>query len=233
MTLSDRLEAAAGLVTPGFRLADVGTDHGFVPIWLIRNGTIPSAIAMDVNRGPLERAAEHIREAGLEQFIETRLSDGLAALKSDEADSVLIAGMGGALTVRILKENPAAALNIRELILQPQSEISKVRYHLAESGWVIDREDMVFEDGKYYPMMHCIPGEMHLSEQQAEYGPVLLEERHPVLLRYLKFRECVLESNVQSLRKAASDKAEERRKEILGQLDTIREIRCRYFDEET
>ena len=233
MTLSDRLDMSAGMVTPGYRLADVGTDHGFVPIWLIRNGIIPSAIAMDINRGPLERAAEHIREAGLEQFIETRLSDGLAALKTDEADSVVIAGMGGALTVRILSGNPAADLNIHELILQPQSEIAKVRYYLEESGWKIDREDMVLEDGKFYPAMHCIPGKMHLTPRQAEYGPLLLKEKHPVLLQYLKFRERVLNDNLQSLRKAESDKADERRREILGQLEEIREIRREFCDVET
>ena len=102
MILSDRLSAAASMITPGNRLADIGTDHGFVPIDLVRRRIIPSAIAMDVNRGPLERAREHIEEAGLEGLIQTRLSDGLQALEEGEADSVLIAGMGGALTVRIL-----------------------------------------------------------------------------------------------------------------------------------
>ena len=155
------------MVTRGYRLADIGTDHGFVPIWLVRNGVIPSAVAMDVNRGPLERAREHITQAGLEAYIRTRLSDGLAGLRKGEADSILIAGMGGALTLRILEKDPPQSLGAAELILQPQSEISKVREYLCRSGWKIDAEDMVLEDGKYYPMMHCVRGEMTLTPEEA------------------------------------------------------------------
>lgn len=227
MTLSDRLEAAASMVTEGYRLADVGTDHGFVPIWLIRNSRIPHAIAMDVNPGPLERAREHIRQNGLEAYIETRLSDGLADLRKDEADCVLIAGMGGALTVRILRQNPPADLSVRELVLQPQSEIAKVREHLCGSGWKIDREDMVCEDGKYYPMMHCVPGQMALTAPEAEYGPKLLEDGHPVLMRYLTFQERVLTDNLRNLENAVSPKAMERRAEVLDKINQIREIRER------
>ena len=88
MELSRRLYAVAGLVTPGNRLADVGTDHGYIPIYLMEQGLIPHGIAMDVNAGPLERAREHIREHGLEEKIETRLSDGLREIEAGEADTV-------------------------------------------------------------------------------------------------------------------------------------------------
>ena len=94
MELSKRLMAVACLVTPGNRLADVGTDHGYIPIYLIKENRIPHAIAMDVNRGPLLRAQEHIRMEGLEERIETRLSDGMKMLLPTEADTVVIAGMG-------------------------------------------------------------------------------------------------------------------------------------------
>ena len=225
MILSDRLSAAASMVTGGFRLADVGTDHGFVPIWLVRNGYVPSAIAMDVNRGPLERAKEHIAQAGLDEFIQTRLSDGLSALSVDEADSILIAGMGGALTVRILEKDPPAELGAAELILQPQSEISRVREYLCRSGWKIDAEEMVLEEGKYYPMMHCVRGDMTLTPQEAEFGPCLIASGHPVLLKYLTFRERVLRENLENLQKGSSKRALERREQILGQIDQIRQVR--------
>lgn len=103
MKLSKRMQRLASLVTEGNRLADVGTDHGYIPIALVQEGKIPHAIAMDVNAGPLSRAIEHIRESGLSTYIETRQSDGLAGLLPKEADTVLIAGMGGMLTVRILE----------------------------------------------------------------------------------------------------------------------------------
>ena len=89
--ISNRLLTVARAVTPGRRVADIGTDHGYVPIWLAERDIIPSAIAMDVNRGPLERAYAHIRESGLQDRIETRLSDGLAALGQDEAVTLVIA----------------------------------------------------------------------------------------------------------------------------------------------
>ena len=103
MELSRRLRMNASFVTPGNRLADVGTDHGYIPIALRLEGVIPSALAMDINPGPLERAKEHIRQFDLETDIHTRLSDGVQALCPGEADSVLIAGMGGALTIKILE----------------------------------------------------------------------------------------------------------------------------------
>ena len=104
MELSKRLQAVAGLVTAGSRLADIGTDHAYIPIYLARSGKIPEAVAMDVNRGPLERAEENIRAYELEDRIKTRLSDGFSALEQGEADSAVIAGMGGGLMSRILKE---------------------------------------------------------------------------------------------------------------------------------
>lgn len=100
--LSVRMSALADMVTPGSRLADVGCDHGYIPIYLCRTGRIPSAIAMDIHEGPLERARQHIEECGLSDRIQTRLSDGLEKLGGDEADTVLIAGMGGCLMCRIL-----------------------------------------------------------------------------------------------------------------------------------
>ena len=102
--LSPRLQAVARLVTDGYRLADIGTDHAYVPIWLVKTGRIPGAVAADVNKGPLQRAAEHISASGLDSQIETRLSDGFSALSPGEVQSAVLAGMGGGLMIRILKE---------------------------------------------------------------------------------------------------------------------------------
>lgn len=184
----------ASFVTPGNRLCDVGTDHGYIPIALVQEGTVPSALAMDVNEGPLERAKEHIREFRLESCIHTRLSDGVQALHPGEADSVLIAGMGGALTIKILSEGRQVLESVKELILQPQSELDKVRRYLAESGYTIEREEMVQEDGKYYTVMKAVVGEMlYDREIFYHYGKLLLEQRHPVLREYLQQRKGICE----------------------------------------
>lgn len=154
MQLSKRLRAVADLVPGGTVLADVGTDHAYIPIALVEEGKIPRALAMDINQGPLTRAEENIKAHGLEEKIETRLSDGLEKMKKGEADTVLIAGMGGLLTVRILSSK-REVLGGATLVLQPQSDLPSVRGWLAEEGYAITAEDLVLEDGKYYQMMRA------------------------------------------------------------------------------
>lgn len=234
MELSKRLKAVAGLVTPGMRLADVGTDHGYIPIYLTEAGVIPSAIAMDINKGPLERAKEHIREHGLEGKIQTRLSDGLKNLQMNEADCMIAAGMGGGLVIRILSEERDTAGSLKELILQPQSEIDSVRKYLTEEGYRIVAEDMVYEDGKYYPMMKAVPcmagaGEIPYSEEELEFGRVLLQQAHPVLGQFLE-REMEIQNRILSaLESQESVRAKKRMEEISYRIEWIRGILNTYY----
>ena len=157
MELSDRLQAVASLVTAGHRVADIGTDHAYIPIYLLQEGLAESAIAMDVNEGPLKKAEEHVKENGMEGKIRLRLSDGFEKLEPFEADTAVIAGMGGPLMIRILSAYPEVTRSLKELVLQPQSEIAKVRAFLLEEGFLFIQEDMVKDDGKYYPMMKAAP----------------------------------------------------------------------------
>lgn len=204
--ISERLKTAAALVGAGNVLADVGTDHGYVPIYLLEQRKIPRAIAMDINRGPLERAKEHIRLYGMEDYIETRLSDGVAALVPGEAESILIAGMGGGLVMHILGDGEAVCRGAEELVLQPQSELERVRRFLDTGGYRIEAEEMIKEDGKYYPMMrvHYDPAEGKAVPEKREvfylYGELLLERRHPVLLEYLEKERRLQEGIVKKLR---------------------------------
>ena len=153
LKLSERLAAVAFLAGNGGVLADVGTDHGYVPVYLVSEGNFPRAIAMDVNPGPLKSAAAHIVMYGMGDYIQTRLSDGVAALSEGEADTILIAGMGGGLIMRILREGQTVCRSARKLVLQPQSELPSVRRFLLEQGYVTDAANMIREGGKYYPMM--------------------------------------------------------------------------------
>lgn len=182
------------MVTSGGILADVGTDHGYIPISLMQEQKIKGAIAMDINQGPLDRARENIATAHLEEYIQTRLSDGVEALAPDEADSILIAGMGGELMIHILSEGTQICESARELILQPQSDIRKVREYLREHHYKIVDEDMVCEDEKYYPMMRAVKVEENevwskMNEKTRVacdiYGPLLLRNGNPVLRRFL------------------------------------------------
>ena len=191
--LSNRLSALASLVSKGHRLADIGTDHGYIPIYLCQTGIIPSAIAMDIGKGPLQQATAHIKQQGLSSRIRTRLSDGLTALQPGEADTILIAGMGGGLVMKILSQGTHALTGSEELILQPQSEIAQVRAYLRTHGFRILEEEMILEDGKYYPMMKVVQetasGQREETVQvQVEdaFGPVLLQKKHPVLKEWLQ-----------------------------------------------
>ncbi|EET60225.1 hypothetical protein BRYFOR_07785 [Marvinbryantia formatexigens DSM 14469] len=154
--LSARLAAVARLTKGAERLADIGTDHGYLPVYLVQRGELKSAVAMDVNRGPLLRAQEHIRQYHLEEKISTRLSDGAQELLPGEADCVVIAGMGGPLTIKILSEGRRQLAQTETFVLQPQSEIESVRRFLHAEGFRITAEDMVKDDGKFYPMMKAV-----------------------------------------------------------------------------
>lgn len=187
MQLSKRMQAIARMITPCETLADVGTDHGYIPIYAVQNQIVKKAIAMDINKGPMERAKSHIREYGLDAYIDTRLGDGVSQLLPGEADIVVIAGMGGGLMQKILEDGKAVFDTVSCVIVQPQSEIDKFRYYLASRGWNIEKEDMVYEDGKYYPMMCIRHGHMDMPTQlEALYGIHLLKGRHPVLKDYLE-----------------------------------------------
>lgn len=216
-------------MTAGSRLADIGTDHAYIPIYLARSGRIPEAVAMDVNRGPLERAEENILENGLKGRIKTRLSDGFAALEKGEADSAVIAGMGGGLMIRILKEGERIVRTLKECILQPQSEIDKVRAFLLEEGFLFIREDMVEEGGKYYPMMKVTPpgrrteriSGMAVSWDETEllYGRYLLREKNPVLRQYLEREIRIRRQILEDLLGQDSPRTDKRMQELKKEIE--------------
>lgn len=176
MELSVRLKTVAEAVTKGNRVADIGTDHGYVPIYLVKNKLSPGGIAMDVNKGPLEKAQEHIREEKLGGKIATRLGNGLAPLESEETDTVVIAGMGGDLICKILKAKPEFLIEGKEFILQPQSEWFKVRQLLKEYHYRIEKEWFLKEDDKYYVIIKAKP-EQSCNVEQKQNGTLSQQDR--------------------------------------------------------
>ena len=181
--LSKRLKTVADLVTPCEKVADVGTDHGYVPIYLVKENICQFAYAMDVNEGPLNIAKSNIAEEGLEDKIETFLSDGFDNFGDREADSVIIAGMGGDLIVDILFR--ARNYDFDELILSPHKRPDLVRKFLSENGYTISDEKMVEDAGKYYSVIKAVKGESAYDDVQLEFGPVLLDNKDEVLRAYL------------------------------------------------
>lgn len=231
MQLSKRLEAVANMVSVGNRLVDVGTDHSYIPIYLCESGKIPSAIAMDINKGPLNRAREHIKEHNLENIIQTRLSDGVTALKSGEGDTLIIAGMGGGLVIKILSEGLEVISSIKELILQPQSEIEEVRCFLKERGYMIIEENIVIDDGKYYPMMKAVKGMTDYDDVLFfKYGKLLLEGRNEVLKLFLE-KELSTYINIEErLLLNRNENTINRAKEIKFEIQCIKEA-LKYYEQ--
>lgn len=179
MELSKRMKAVAQMVPAGHIAADVGCDHGFVSIYLVRQGICPHVYAADVRPGPLARAKAHAEESGLTAYITPVLSDGLKEVpvgsvdmcgEMTGADVMIAAGMGGRLTVRILSDVPEKTEQLSCVVLEPQSEVWLVRRWLSENGFVIVDEDMVFEDGKFYPVIKAKNARRPEADTAAEAG---------------------------------------------------------------
>lgn len=157
MDLGKRLSKVASLILPAETLADIGCDHGYLSIYLVDQKICRRVIAMDVNKGPLQKAQENIRKYGYGDYIETRLSNGLQQLNHGEAEGYVCAGMGGPLALQLLWNDRDKVKAMKQIVLQPQSELWLVRRTLKQWGFIIEKEDIEFEDGKYYFMMRILP----------------------------------------------------------------------------
>lgn len=231
MQLSKRLKAVADSVTKGNRVADVGCDHAYISIYLIEHDIAPYVIAMDVNRGPLERAKENIINKNLSTQIDTRLSDGLQKMNPNEADTILIAGMGGALVVRILKEGFSVVQTVKELVLQPQSELFLVRHFLHDMGFEITKEEMLIDDGKFYVIIKAKPAsgkQIYDKELFYQYGKLLLEQKDSVAFGYLNRELRIKNQVIDELKQNPSEKAMERMNELNEEISYIQEALSYY-----
>ncbi len=156
INISERLKCVAGLVNKGARVADIGTDHAYLPIYLVQNGISNKVYACDVRKEPLRRAKLHIDEYGLSDKITTQLCDGLKGINKGDVDTVTICGMGGKLMKNILKAGIDKLGDNTQLVLSAQSELRDFRKYLLETGIDIKTEHMLLEDGKYYFIFDCV-----------------------------------------------------------------------------
>ena len=151
-----RIDAMINFVREGSRVADVGADHGYFSIELVKSGRATFVTATEKNTQPLEAARKNISAAGLEKNIETRHGDGLKILSAGEVDTICIAGMGGALITKILDESPEVVQSARQLILQPMNASEKVRTWLNENDWAVDDEDLAEVAGIIYEIISAV-----------------------------------------------------------------------------
>ena len=152
-TLGGRLRLCASMVRPHTTLADIGTDHAYLPIWLAKQGFVSHAVAADIRLGPLRSAQQNISRYRVQELVSTRLSDGLDAILSVEADDIVIAGMGGEMIIKIVAGAPWLKDERKRLILQPMTSVPRLRAFLAEQGFAVLCEQAVVEEGHAYSVM--------------------------------------------------------------------------------
>lgn len=181
VNLSKRLACIASYISPGSRVADVGTDHGYIPAWLIQNGICERVIASDIKSGPLQTAVNTAKSADVYDSIDFRLCSGLDAYSGDEVDEVIMAGMGGETLISILDAKPWT--REKKLIMQPQSKIPELRRWLRENSYLIMDAQLVYDAGRIYLVWLVTGGE----EPGAEGLPfdILIKKRDPLLGAYL------------------------------------------------
>lgn len=167
--LTERLEKVKNLVENSEITADVGTDHGYVPILLIKEKRAKHVIASDVNQGPLDSAKRNLFKYGVSDKTETRLGSGLLTLKQNEADTVIIAGMGGVLMADLLEEGKEIAKTIKSFVLQPMNSQDYLRKYLIENGYIIEFECLAREREKIYNILKVKRGESAPFEKEIYY----------------------------------------------------------------
>jgi len=167
--------------------ADIGTDHGYVPICLIKSGIGDYGIACDINKGPLKTAKENIGTSMLSHKIETRLGNGMEPVEQGEVETIIVSGMGGLLIADILDKDVEKTKSFKQLLLSPHSHVSKVRAYLHSIGFKIDTEKMFVDEGKCYTLISALKGEeKYKSEVEYLFGKINIDEKSPVLKEYLE-----------------------------------------------
>lgn len=222
-TLSLRLERVAANVPKGARLADIGSDHGYLPVALMRRGLITMAVAGEVATTPFHAAQRTVRDNGLEQQITVRLADGLAAMKPDDGiTAISVCGMGGE-TIRDILESGKRHLSGQErLILQPNGGEQPLRQWLMDNGYSILREELLRENRFYYEIIIAErAGPVAYTAEQLYFGPLQLQARSPVFIAKWQRMLRQKHKTLASFEHARQAVPEEKRKEIVQQAKWI------------
>ena len=204
--LSPRLRAIAEMVPPGYSVADVGTDHGYLSVWLFQNEISNRIIASDIGSGPLERAAKTVSKAGIKKGITLVLCDGLAGIAEDDAEIVIIAGMGGETITGILSEAPWTK-GCKKLILQPMTKAEELRKWLHENRYYIEAERLVKDSGKLYSVISACGKIAQHMPKALDYivHPSLIINKDGFLDEYIKMQIDKLNWSISGLKKSTRE----------------------------
>lgn len=195
MKLTKRLEKIASLVSADIKLADIGTDHGYIPVYLLKEDKIKSAILADINKGPLNNAREEIKKMSLESKTDLRLGSGVSVLEANEVDEIIIAGMGGVLISEIIEDGLEVCKSCKKLILQPMQSPEELRRYLLDNNFEILDEHMVNEDFRIYEIIEARYNPDYKIETEdiyLELAKPLIDRKEPLMKTAIlkKIKEC-------------------------------------------
>jgi tRNA (adenine22-N1)-methyltransferase len=228
LKLSERLQAIANLVDDNVILADIGTDHGYIPVYLLNNKKIKYVVAADINKGPLENAKKEILVNNLQNKVDLRLGSGLSVLKIGEVDEAIIAGMGGVLISEILEDSFEIAKDLKKIILQPMQASDELRKYLYNKGFEIIDEVLVKEDFRIYEIIIVrYKGKVSEVEDNIYYevGKKVIEKRDPLVLEFIgkKINEC--KKIIQKIEGKEGEKIENKIKECNYKIQKLKELK--------
>lgn len=229
--LSQRLQAIADMVPDGAKVADIGTDHGFLPCYLAQNGKAEQVIACDVNAQPLALAQKNIADYNVGEKVSTRLGNGLAVITPGEVDTVTIAGMGGALMIDILDASPAVVDRLKRIVLQPNVGAEAVRIWAEKNRWQIVAENLTKENDIFSVIIVLEQGrsDRFMSAVELYLGPKLLAEQHPLLGLYISEEWEKTQRILNQLAQSDSEESRKKEKMLSQKWDDINGVmKCKF-----
>lgn len=225
MELSLRLKTIASMVDKCECVADIGTDHGYIPIYLIKNGVCKRAIASDINKGPVEKAKFNVRIEDLQDKVDCRLGGGLSTLKQGEAQGVVIAGMGGNLIRDIIEENMHIFKEAEFVILQPVQNPEVLREYIYSKGYKIIDEELCIDENKFYEIIK-IKYDNNIQSVDSmfyEVGEKLLSKKHPLVKEFIEYKIQRAEKIFHSI-KDNTELAQKRKVELKENIKSLEEL---------
>lgn len=225
MELSNRLLEIVKFVTKDSIVADIGTDHGYIPVYLIQNNISKEVIASDISSGSLNKTIEYVNYLDLNDKIDTRLGNGLDVLKSNEVDTLIIAGMGGILISKILENNKEVSSTIDNFIFQPMVASKELRQYLVDNGYIIVDEALAKEAKKFYEIIYAKRGQSKIEKDiYFEIGQKLVENNHPLLKEFIQYKKNEIKEIKYKLGENDSNNIKTRHQELEDILEEYKEV---------
>ena len=225
MNLSKRLQKIADFVPKGSAVCDIGTDHGYIPVYLVKENISSKVIGTDISKGSLDKIIDLVEKEKLQDLIDIRLGDGLYILSPNEVNTLIIAGMGGILISEILENSKEVSKTIENFILQPMVGVEELRRYLIGNNFKIIDEELVFEDGKYYEIIFAKEGHQVIDKEiYFEISEILIKEKHPLLKSYIEHKKDKIKSIMRDIESIETKRSKDRYNQIRSKLDKYQEV---------